>query len=94
MIYVLNLSELDGCADCAGGNRNCANIYDPENGYSQGQCTPGLVGQNCQFGCNPGYSLEGLFQVSCLEGGQWSGNPPSCRRMSGMFSPLYDSVRV
>ena len=61
------------------------NLYNPDNGYTEGQCTPGIAGQVCTFRCNSGYALEGLSSLTCLNGGQWNSMPPACRRTSGKW---------
>lgn len=84
--YLCPILELDGCENCGGGGRsNCVNIYNPDNGYTGGQCTPGIVSQTCTFFCNSGFSLEGDSRLTCLAGGRWSTRTPVCRRTSGEF---------
>ncbi|XP_035227794.1 P-selectin-like isoform X2 [Stegodyphus dumicola] len=77
--------ELDGCGNC--GCRNCGGgscpaLHDPDNGYTEGQCNPGIVGQTCLYRCSRGYSLEGQSRLTCLTSGQWNALPPYCRRTS------------
>lgn len=37
-------------------------------------------GGRLQFSCNEGYVLQGSSVVECQETGDWSNNPPTCRK--------------
>ncbi|XP_054716884.1 P-selectin-like [Uloborus diversus] len=76
--------ELNGCDNCCTdcGDRGCPGLPDPDNGYAEGQCSQGVVGQSCLFRCNHGYALEGQSRLTCLSGGVWNAPAPWCRRNS------------
>ena len=37
------------------------------------------IGSTATYRCDSGYSLEGDSQRTCLAGGRWSGQEPSCQ---------------
>lgn len=58
--------------------RTCPILAAPVYGGSSGTCSPGQVGQTCNFFCNAGYQLVGQSVLVCGNDGRWSGNPPYC----------------
>ncbi|XP_071038508.1 P-selectin isoform X4 [Parasteatoda tepidariorum] len=75
---------------CDLGDSTCPSIYDAmDNGYTEGQCVPGVVSQSCYFRCNPGYVLEGQTRITCLPNGEWSSSIPYCtRRIGALCDPF------
>ena len=37
-------------------------------------------GDTALFTCNPGFQLEGTSPLTCGNDGEWSDDPPTCRR--------------
>ena len=52
-----------------------------ENGGHDSELQPGEMapeGTILQYKCDGGYSLEGSENITCMEGGEWSSEQPSC----------------
>ena len=54
----------------------CSPVGSVPNGYSNG----GIYSypQSVNFGCFPGFQLQGLDEITCQQNGQWSGPLPTC----------------
>ncbi|XP_041117630.1 sushi, von Willebrand factor type A, EGF and pentraxin domain-containing protein 1 isoform X2 [Polyodon spathula] len=52
----------------------------PEHGFVS--LTDNMLGSLVQYGCDPGYELEGQTIRQCISGKQWSGAVPVCRIVS------------
>ena len=52
-------------------------VASPENGFSNGDCAPGVSGKTCRFLCKDGFVLTGNGTITCFAG-QWDSKPPTC----------------
>ncbi len=47
-----------------------------------------LLGSTCTFACDPRHDLVGAVRVTCLAGGRWSDEAPSCQRFEECPRPV------
>ena len=57
---------------------DCGTLTSPDNG-SLDQISGTTYGQTAVYTCTTGYDLFGTDQVTCMENGQWSADPPVCQ---------------
>ena len=58
----------------------CGRLENPE--FGSVRLTGTTVGSKATYSCIDGYILEGLQFRFCQQDGEWSGEEPTCRRMS------------
>ena len=59
----------------------CDILPSIENGGHDSELQPGEMapeGTILQYKCDTGYSLVGSENITCMEGGEWSSEQPSC----------------
>ena len=58
----------------------CPSLPSPPNGIIHQEAGHGRgCGDVAFFDCNRGYTREGPLAITCLPGGRWSHQPPTCQ---------------
>ena len=58
---------------------SCQRLDDIDNGWVE-QEHINNVGNIATYKCYGGFFIAGRSQLTCVEGGYWSGSPPSCEK--------------
>ncbi len=66
---------------CQAVERGCPDPGTPDNAVRQVSDESFTIGTRIVFGCQSGYTLEGMTLITCMEGGQWDAQPPLCIEM-------------
>ena len=59
----------------------CPVLEDPEFGSVSYEGGGRRIGSDAAYTCDPRYSLVGDAVRTCMENGEWSGEPPTCECM-------------
>jgi len=60
------------------GHEICSHLPIPKNAATHPTSFSNNVGETIQFSCDDGYQLYGSANISCLDNGKWSDDPPVC----------------
>ena len=78
-LLCLHCSYKESCNCALAAGISCAPAPDaPANGHQSGSGT--TIGSTVTYTCNPGYTLQGDNNRTCMANSHWSGKAPICNR--------------